>query len=180
MQLNSLLFLQTRQEYQVLQGSIINAHYVKRGKTISSRKLRYHAVTVDASAVDYRSMGFVTEVKDQVGNNSIYPKWLNSSLQQTMFAGLLRFLLGLQHYGSHRGSVVQEDRSARIPEWAEPGGLLQVLRYLRLQWCLDGQCIRLRGQQRVTVDEHLPVHLSGKDVPGLPVLDSPLQQPAIT
>lgn len=73
-QLNSLLFPQTRQEYQVLQGSIINAQYVKRGKTISSRKLRYHALTVDASAVDYRSMGFVTEVKDQVGNTSIPPE----------------------------------------------------------------------------------------------------------
>lgn len=64
-----LLSSQTRQEYQVLQGSVINAKYVKRGKTISSRKLRYHASTVDASAVDYRSMGFVTEVKDQVGNS---------------------------------------------------------------------------------------------------------------
>ncbi|XP_075895350.1 digestive cysteine proteinase 2 [Nelusetta ayraudi] len=55
----------TRQEYQVLQGSVMNAQHVKRGKTISSRKLRYHASTVEASAVDYRSMGFVTEVKDQ-------------------------------------------------------------------------------------------------------------------
>lgn len=73
-QLTSLIFPQTRQEYQVLQGSIINAHHVKRGKTISSRKLRYHASTVDASAVDYRSMGFVTEVKDQVGNTSIHPQ----------------------------------------------------------------------------------------------------------
>lgn len=68
-----LLLPQTRQEYQVLQGSLINAHYVKRGKTISSRKLRYQALTVDARAVDYRSMGFVTEVKDQVWNTSINP-----------------------------------------------------------------------------------------------------------
>lgn len=66
---SSLLYSQTRQEYQVLQGSVMNAQHVKRGKTISSRKLRYHASTVEASAVDYRSMGFVTEVKDQVGNS---------------------------------------------------------------------------------------------------------------
>lgn len=97
-----------------------------------------------------------------------------------MFAGLLWFLLGLQHYGSHRGSVVQEDRSAHISEWAEPGGLLQALRYLRLQRSLDGQRLRLRGRQRVTVDEHLPVHFSGEDLPGLPASDSPLLQPAIT
>lgn len=126
-------------------------------------------------------MGFVTEVKDQVWNTSISRQyWPKSRLQQTLFAGLLWFLLGLQHHGSYWGSVVQEDRSAHIPKWAEPGGLLQDLRHLRLQRSLDGQRLRLRGQQRFTVDEHLPVHLSGKDLPGLPVSDNPLLKPAIT
>lgn len=82
-----------------------------------------------------------------------------------LFTGLLWLVLGLQHYGSYRGTIVQEDRSACIFEWTKPGGLLQSLRYLWLQWCLDGQCLRLRGQQRVTVDKHLPIHLSGEALP---------------
>lgn len=40
--------------------------FVKRGKTISSRKLRNHAKKLDALTVDYRLLGYVTEVKDQV------------------------------------------------------------------------------------------------------------------
>ncbi|XP_061594016.1 procathepsin L [Cololabis saira] len=55
----------TRQEYQVLQGAMINAHFVKRGKDVSARRLRYNARRSDARSVDYRRMGFVTEVKDQ-------------------------------------------------------------------------------------------------------------------
>uniref|UniRef100_A0A3Q1IRV0 Cathepsin 12 n=1 Tax=Anabas testudineus TaxID=64144 RepID=A0A3Q1IRV0_ANATE len=55
----------TRQEYQLLQGSRINAQFVKRGKTVSAKRLRVNAAKVDASVVDYRQMGYVTEVKDQ-------------------------------------------------------------------------------------------------------------------
>lgn len=80
-----------------------------------------------------------------------------------LFAGLLWLLLGLQHYRSHWGTTIQEDRSAHILEWTEPGGLFQVLRYLRLQRRLDGQRLRLRGQQRPGVNQHLPIHLNGED-----------------
>ncbi|XP_054458258.1 procathepsin L [Anoplopoma fimbria] len=55
----------TRQEYQVLQGAVINSQFVKRGKTASSKKLRHNAKKFDAYVVDYRNMGYVTEVKDQ-------------------------------------------------------------------------------------------------------------------
>ncbi|XP_056132803.1 procathepsin L [Lampris incognitus] len=55
----------TRQEYQTLQGAIINAQFVKRGKNVSAQILRENAEMLGAVAVDYRAMGFVTEVKDQ-------------------------------------------------------------------------------------------------------------------
>ncbi|KAM7388560.1 hypothetical protein PAMP_024727 [Pampus punctatissimus] len=55
----------TRQEYQVLQGAFINAQFVKRGKTASAQWLRNNAKKLDTWFVDYRNMGYVTEVKDQ-------------------------------------------------------------------------------------------------------------------
>ncbi|XP_034036352.1 cathepsin L1 isoform X2 [Thalassophryne amazonica] len=55
----------TRQEYQVLQGAFMNAQFAKRGKNTSARKLRENARKLDAWAVDYRNMGYVTAVKDQ-------------------------------------------------------------------------------------------------------------------
>uniref|UniRef100_A0AAV2KSI1 Peptidase C1A papain C-terminal domain-containing protein n=1 Tax=Knipowitschia caucasica TaxID=637954 RepID=A0AAV2KSI1_KNICA len=55
----------TRNEYQVLQGAIIDAQFVKRGKTVSARRLRSNARKLDQYFVDYRNTGFVTEVKDQ-------------------------------------------------------------------------------------------------------------------
>ncbi|KAF7659114.1 hypothetical protein LDENG_00003190 [Lucifuga dentata] len=55
----------TRQEYQVLQGATIDAQFVKRGKTASARQLRNNAERLGAWFVDYRKMGYVTEVKDQ-------------------------------------------------------------------------------------------------------------------
>nr|XP_019936152.1 PREDICTED: cathepsin L1-like [Paralichthys olivaceus] len=55
----------TQQEFQVLQGASINAQFVHRGKTVSARRLRSNARKLDAWFVDYRTMGYVTEVKDQ-------------------------------------------------------------------------------------------------------------------
>lgn len=55
----------TQQEYRVLQGAKMNAQFVKRGKEVSARRLRNIARHLDGYAVDYRNMGFVTEVKDQ-------------------------------------------------------------------------------------------------------------------
>ncbi|XP_077963843.1 digestive cysteine proteinase 2 [Gasterosteus aculeatus] len=55
----------TRQELRVLQGAMIDSQFVKRGKTASSRRLRYNAKKLAAHVVDYRQMGYVTEVKDQ-------------------------------------------------------------------------------------------------------------------
>ncbi|TDH08206.1 hypothetical protein EPR50_G00094890 [Perca flavescens] len=55
----------TRNEYKVLQGAAIDSQFVKRGKTVSGRKLRINAKKLDAAIVDYRNMGYVTEVKDQ-------------------------------------------------------------------------------------------------------------------
>ncbi|XP_069555050.1 digestive cysteine proteinase 2 [Brachyistius frenatus] len=55
----------TRQEYQVLQGAMIDAQFVKRGRNVSARRLRENAKKFDAWFVDYSQMGYVTEVKDQ-------------------------------------------------------------------------------------------------------------------
>ncbi|KAM4629035.1 digestive cysteine proteinase 2 [Polymixia lowei] len=55
----------TRLEYQVLQGANINAQFVKRGKNASARRLRHNAENLGVVALDYRAMGYVTEVKDQ-------------------------------------------------------------------------------------------------------------------
>lgn len=55
----------TPQEYRVLQGAVIDAQFVKRGKAVSARKLRSNARSLDSYFVDYRNTGYVTEVKDQ-------------------------------------------------------------------------------------------------------------------
>lgn len=57
---------QTAQEFQILQGAMIDAQLAKRGKTVASRKLRNSAKKFDGMVIDYRQMGYVTEVKDQV------------------------------------------------------------------------------------------------------------------
>ncbi|XP_076009744.1 digestive cysteine proteinase 2 [Genypterus blacodes] len=55
----------TKEEFQVLQGAMIDAQFVKRGKNVSARRLRHNAVRLGAAAVDHRQAGYVTEVKDQ-------------------------------------------------------------------------------------------------------------------
>lgn len=61
--------MKTGQEYRVLQGAMMNAQFIKRGKEVSARRLRYNARKSEAAFVDYRNTGYVTEVKDQVGHN---------------------------------------------------------------------------------------------------------------
>lgn len=46
---------------------MIDAQIAKRGKTVAARKLRHIAKKFDGMVIDYRQMGYVTEVKDQVG-----------------------------------------------------------------------------------------------------------------
>ncbi|XP_039985537.1 procathepsin L [Xiphias gladius] len=55
----------TRQEFQVLQGAMIDAQFIKRGKTVSARRLHSNAKKLNVWFVDYRNLGYVTEVKDQ-------------------------------------------------------------------------------------------------------------------
>lgn len=64
--LKPLLCVQTAEEFQVLQGAMIDAQIAKRGKTVAARKLRINAKKFDGMVIDYRQMGYVTEVKDQV------------------------------------------------------------------------------------------------------------------
>lgn len=68
--LKHLFCVQTAQEFQVLQGAMIDAQIAKRGKTVASRKLRNCAKKFDGMVIDYRQMGYVTEVKDQVRTRS--------------------------------------------------------------------------------------------------------------
>jgi hypothetical protein len=56
----------------VLQGAMINPHFAKRGKTTSPRKLRQNALRLGVVGIDYRAMGYVTEVKDQVINLFVF------------------------------------------------------------------------------------------------------------
>lgn len=53
-------------EYSQLQGAKVNGNAYKKGKTGNARKLRYHARKLSLTSVDYRQMGYVTEIKDQV------------------------------------------------------------------------------------------------------------------
>ncbi|KAG5276184.1 hypothetical protein AALO_G00128910 [Alosa alosa] len=55
----------THQEYKRLLGAKINIQNAKRGKDVSPRKLRAGAKRLGLATVDYRTMGYVTEVKDQ-------------------------------------------------------------------------------------------------------------------
>ena len=51
---------------------MINPHFAKRGKTTSPRRLRQNALRSGVVGVDYRAMGYVTEVKDQVVHTFVF------------------------------------------------------------------------------------------------------------
>lgn len=86
---------------------MIDAQVAKRGKTVASRKLRNSAKKFDGMVIDYRQMGYVTEVKDQVRlalkavTDAPMWGWSQILVSKCLFAGLLWLLLGLQHYRSH-------------------------------------------------------------------------------
>lgn len=70
--------LQTQMEYKSLLGAPINGPVNRKGKVASAQMLRSNASRLRSTNVDYRALGYVTEVKDQVGFSIIillfYPK----------------------------------------------------------------------------------------------------------
>ncbi|KAG9266630.1 procathepsin L isoform X1 [Astyanax mexicanus] len=54
-----------KMEYKQLQGANINARLKRTGKIASAKKLHFHAKKLRSLKVDYRTLGYVTEVKDQ-------------------------------------------------------------------------------------------------------------------
>ncbi|XP_060735510.1 procathepsin L [Tachysurus vachellii] len=55
----------TRLEYKQLLGASVNLNVHKVEKTANAETLRYNAQNLGYTSVDYRMMGYVTEVKDQ-------------------------------------------------------------------------------------------------------------------
>ncbi|XP_023682543.2 digestive cysteine proteinase 2 [Paramormyrops kingsleyae] len=55
----------TQQEYRQLQGTMVDRWTVKPGKTVSAAKLRAAAKKKKFNDIDYRTLGYVTPVKDQ-------------------------------------------------------------------------------------------------------------------
>lgn len=59
---------------------MIDAQFVKRERIVSAERLRNNAKKLDAWFVDYRTMGYVTEVKDQVRHSWFKHSFLLSTL----------------------------------------------------------------------------------------------------